>query len=310
MRVLLTGGTGFVGSALREELKARGHEVVLLVRNLRARSDVPREGFALRNGDVLDRNACLQACDGCDAVIHLVGIIREYPRRGVTFEQLHVQATENVLYAAARQGVKRFIHMSALGSREGARSRYHRTKYEAESKVRRAGVDWTIFRPSVIFAPGDDFTGMLADLAARKFVPLVEGGRSLLQPVALEDVVRCMADSLLMPETREETYELGGADRMSLRDMLEAVAAHLGIKIKTVNVPAFAMKLVVRMMESRPDFPLTGDQLLMLLEDNVCDMRHASETFGFEPASFRKALPGLLNRIKDAATGGFGVVGA
>jgi uncharacterized protein YbjT (DUF2867 family) len=293
MKVLLTGGTGYVGRALRRELAERGHEVRLLVRGGGGRDRGPGS-FEVVYGDVLDPNACLRACEGCDAVVHLVGIIREFPRSGITFEEMHTTATRTIVRSAERKGVARFIHMSALGSHENAASAYHQTKYSAEQVVCGSSLAWTIFRPSVIFDRGDEFTGMLVEMVRRGVVPLIGGGMSKLQPVSRADVVRCMAASLTMPETRGRIFELGGADQLAFKEIQTMIAAHLGLKPRMMPVPAALMKPVVRLMERFPRFPLTSDQLTMLLEDNVCDTREAELMFGFTPASFAAELPLLL----------------
>jgi len=283
-----------VGSTLRKALEEQGHKVRLLVRRGSPRKPALADKLEMVNGDILDTNSCLRACDGCEAVVHLVGIIREFPARGITFDELHVTATGNIVEAAKRQGIKRFIHMSALGSKEGATSRYHRTKFEAEKIVENSGIAWTIFRPSVIFAPGDEFTRMIVDIAGRAIVPLVSGGKALMQPVALSDVCRCMAFSLGIPETRGTVFELGGADRVSFREIIERVSAHLGKKPKLIYVPAAFVKPVVGFMQRFPSFPLTYDQLVMLLEDNTCDTTQAEKIFGFKPESYLKNLGVLV----------------
>jgi NADH dehydrogenase len=146
----------------------------------------------------------------------------------------------------------------------------------------------------VIFDRGDDFTGMLVEMVRRGIVPLIGGGLSKLQPVARADVAMCMAASLEMPQARGRVFELGGADRIAFKDLLEMIAAHEGEKPKMIRMPASLMKPIVRVMERFPWFPLTSDQLTMLLEDNVCDTSEAERTFGFKPASFIQALPELL----------------
>jgi NADH dehydrogenase len=271
MKVLLTGGTGYVGRTLREKLREQGHDVRLLVRRESAHKVETGDGFEVVPGDILDSHACMRAVDGCEAVVHLVGIIREYPNDGTTYVAMHTEATFNILDAARRMGIERFVHMSALGARADSRSRYHVTKFEAEEIVRDSGLRWTIFRPSVIFHPGDLFIRELADLIHRQVVPVIDGGKALLQPVALENVTDAMARTLHMPETQGRAFDVGGPDRIRFSDLLDRIAKHYQVHPNTMKVSSLFMRPVVKLMQRFKTFPLTEDQLLMLVEDNICD---------------------------------------
>lgn len=297
MKVLLTGGTGFVGTELRKALRNEGHEVRLLVRPHSTGSAAIGGDYEIAYGDVLDTNACLRACEDCEAVVHLVGIIREYVSRGITFDELHSTATRNLVEAATRQGVKRFVHMSALGVREGAASRYHKTKLAAEEMVKASPLRWTIFRPSVIFGRGDDFIWTLVRMVKGRIVPLINGGRALMQPVAVSDVCRCMSSSLTMPATQGCTYELGGPERLSFRRMIDLVSSQLGLNIRKISIASPLARPVVRIMERFPSFPVTTDQLSMLLEDNVCETATFEKTFRIRAESFVCSLPSLLSGL-------------
>jgi NADH dehydrogenase len=237
---------------------------------------------------------------GCDAVINLVGIIREFPSKGATFERLHVQATANLLAAARKSGVRRYLQMSALGTRPEALSDYHKTKWLAEELVRASGLEWTIFRPSLIFGPKDTFVNMLVtQLRLAPVLPVIGSGRYRLQPVHADDVARCFAEALDMPETIGNTYELCGSDRMSYEELLDAVAAAIG---KTPplkpHLPLVLMKLVIPILQNIPQFPITIDQLQMLLEENICDGAW-KKTFGFEPRGFREGIGEYLQDSVD-----------
>ncbi len=297
MKVLMTGATGFVGSRLREIVRQDGHQVRLLVRKEgleKAKNISPAGAYEILLGDPFDTNACLRACDGCDAVIHLVGIIREFPAQGITFDEVHRVVTSNVVDAAKRTGMERFIHMSALGAREESASEYHRSKRAGEKIVELSGLRWTIFRPSWIFAPGDELSATIKDVVRHPVVPLIDGGRSLVQPVALDDACACMARSLRMPETQGKIYELGGPDRMSYREIFEQAASNMGRKARTVSVPSLMIRPFVEILQRFKSFPLTVDELKMLAEDNVCDIDQFVKTFRMKPASFRQAIPAMF----------------
>jgi NADH dehydrogenase len=299
MKVLLTGGTGYVGRALRGKLREQGHDVRLLVRRESAHKVGSGEGFEIVHGDVLDSHACLRAVDGCAAVVHLVGIIREFPEDGTTYVAMHTEATYNVLDAARRMGIERFVHMSALGARADSRSRYHTTKFEAEEIVRNSDLRWTVFRPSVIFHPGDPFIRELVDLVHRPIVPMIDRGQALLQPVSLENVTDAMARSLHMPETQGRVFEVGGPDRVRFADLTEAISKHFEVWPNTMTVSSRFMKPVVKMLQRFRSFPLTVDQLMMLVEDNICDTGAFTSAFGIgELDPFTESLPSLLKAVE------------
>jgi NADH dehydrogenase len=294
MRVLLTGGTGFIGSRFRETLREQGHQVRLLVRRGSGHKVASPDSFEIVRGDIFDTNTCLRACDGVDAVAHLIGLIREFPAKGITFDEMHRVATKNILNAAKINGVNRFIHMSALGAKAEAASAYHRTKFAAEGLVRGSELQWTIFRPSWVFSPGEEVSAQIVSLVRKPVVPLIGGGKSLLQPVALEDVCNCMGRALSMPETQGQIYEMGGPDRISFGDIVAKTASSLGATVRRINVPTWALKPVVWSMQRFAFFPLTVDQLKMLSEDNVCEIDPYVKTFQVEPKSFVQALPSLV----------------
>ncbi len=294
MKVLLTGGTGFVGTALRRELKEQGHDVRLLVRHGSTDKLDPREGFEVLVGDVLDTHACLRAVDGIDALVHLVGIRRENKDQGLTYEAMHTEATYSIVDAARRAKVARVVYMSALGARADAPSRYHRTKFECEEIVRKSGMRWTIFRPSIIFGAGDEFHPLMAELVHRTMVPVIDGGKSLMQPVSLRNVVGPMAGSLTMPEMQGKVVEVGGPDRLKFIDIMYKVARHYGVWPNTFGLPSMVAKPLIKALQNLPKFPLSYEELLLLLEDNTCDPAEFVKAFGVELDTYEDKIPLLL----------------
>lgn len=292
MKIFISGGTGFVGGHLCQELLQRGHTLRLLVHS---RGEGEREGIELFRGDVTDAQSCLEGARGCDAVINLVGIIREFPGRGVTFARLHVEATRNMVAAAQQCGIRRYLQMSALGSRPGAVSGYHRSKFAAEELVVASGLDYTIFRPSLIFGRGDAFVSMLAGyIGSLYFVPVIGDGTYRLQPIAVEDVARCFALALEKPETTGQVFTLCGKDRLTYLELVDAIGRVLGkSSVLKVKNPLFLMKLVTPLLEGFSFYPLTSDQITMLLEESICDGQWR-ETFGFEPTGFEEGIKRYL----------------
>ncbi|MFQ5520803.1 MAG: NAD(P)H-binding protein, partial [Candidatus Methylomirabilia bacterium] len=272
-RVFLTGGTGFVGKAVIHALQARGLTVRCLVR---PGSEQDLRGFeAIERvpGDVLSQEGLAASMQGCDTVIHLVGIIREHPSRGITFKRLHTVATANMVEAAEHAGVHRYLQMSALGTHPGARARYHQTKWQAEEAVRQSKLEWTVFRPSVIYGPGDGFISMLARLVRRlPVVPVVGDGRYKLQPVPVEQVAEGFARAVERNTTVGQTYEVGGPRAYAFTEIVDLIGTALGKpQVRKIYEPLWLMRPVVFALERLPFFPLTSDQLLMLEESNVCE---------------------------------------
>lgn len=289
MKIFVSGGTGFIGGHVRRALLQRGHTIRLLVHR---RQDGFEPGVEPVTGDVTQPATYRERLTDCAAVINLVGIIREFPGRGVTFERLHVETTGHLVEAARAAGVRRYLQMSALGTRDGAVSAYHRSKFRAEEIVRGSGLDWTIFRPSIVFGPQDDFINKLAGyIRAYPAVPVIGDGRYRLQPIAADDVARCFVQALEMPATVGQAFELCGPDRLAYNDLLDTIGRVLGKEhvIKIPN-PVGIMKLVVPLLQGLSFFPVTMDQIHMLLEENICDQNRWVEVFGGTPEHFEAGI--------------------
>lgn len=292
MKVFLTGGTGFVGSELLRQLVAAGHTVRCLVR---AGSEGKRsllEGVEVRHGDVTEPETLAGALEECDAVIHLVGIIREFPGKGITFKRMHFEATRNMVEVTEAQGVKRYLQMSANGTRQNADCPYHKTKWQAEEAVRASSLDWTIFRPSLIFGPGDAFVNMLADMMRKlPFMPVIGDGRYRMSPVAVEDVAASFVKALALPETVGQIFHCCGPQSYSYDELLDLIGSALGKRhVPKLHHPVFLMKTAATLFESLPAFPITSSQMTMLLEGNECDPKEWAAAFGITPAPFSEGI--------------------
>jgi uncharacterized protein YbjT (DUF2867 family) len=292
MKIFISGGTGFVGGHVCRALREQGHELRLLVHR---QSSTTESGIEFIKGDVTHPESFAEGVNGCDAIINLVGIIREFPIRGITFERLHVQATANLLAAAAGNGVSRYLQMSAQGTRPAAVSAYHQTKWRAEESVRGSGLEWTIFRPSLIFGPQDAFINLLAaQLRLAPVMPVIGSGSYRLQPIHADDVARCFALALKIPATIGQTYELCGNDRLSYEALLDMIAATLGrSRPFKPHLPLGIMKLAIPFLQKIPQFPITMDQLQMLLEESICDGEW-QKVFGFEPRGLQDGIAEYL----------------
>lgn len=283
-RVFLTGATGFVGQEVRRQLLAAGWEIVAIARHMTAATSAPGviQVAADLNGDAWPR-----WCEGCTAAIHLVGIIRESPRLGVTFDRVHRQATERVIAACKELGIVRLVHMSALGARADAVAGYHRSKWAAEEAIRGSGLDWTIIRPSLIFGPGDGFTsGLAAPLRRAPVFPVFGDGQVRLQPVAVGEVAAAFVRSLGAAAAIARTVEIGGPERLTYDEVLRRTAAALQRRPTFVHLPVGLSRLLVALLQLVPGAPITRDQLTMLLEGSTCDNALAAELFGLPEVRF------------------------
>lgn len=302
MKVLVTGGTGFVGTYLVNRLLQRGHAVTVLARDPRKTRNRYNRPVAVAAGDVLDRASIAAAASGQGALVHLVGIINE--KGAQTFDRMHREATENAVAAAGEAGVRRYLHMSAMGSSEDAPSEYGRTKAAGEKAVRGSGLDWTIFRPSIIFGPGDGFVSLLAPIVRSNpgFIPVIGPGTTKFQPVAIEDVARVFADALEKPETVRRAFEVGGPDVLTLNDIYREIAAAVGKPGKPlVHLPLWYGRLLARAFEALArrgvfaDPPLTRDQLKSLGRDNVGETADTVAVFGGDWKRFRPGIREYLS---------------
>jgi NADH dehydrogenase len=296
MKVFVTGGTGFVGSEVLRQLVAAGHAVRALVRPGSEGKLAVHDGVEPCHGDATDPETLAGALTGCDAVIHLVGIIREFPSQGITFERLHVEATRNLLAAAKVQGVIRYLHMSSNGTGPTGTTGYHRTKWQAEEAVRAAALAWTIFRPSLIFGKGGEFVTMLADLIRKMpMVPVIGDGRYRMQPVAVTQVAESFVRALEMPETVGQTYHLGGGASYSYDEILDLTGQAIGREhVSKAHQPLFMVKPMIKLMEHSSHFPITSDQVEMLLQGNVCDTTAWATAFDIRPVSYAEGIGGCF----------------
>ena len=295
MQVLVTGASGFVGNVVVNELLAQGHAVRALVRRGSEKKLKERERVEIAFGDCLDHEALERAAADCEAVMHLVGIIREFPGRGITFEQVHVQATRNVVDAAKAAGARRYLHMSALGARPEPADPYHVTNFRADEYVINSGLSYTIFRPSVIYGPEDQSINLFARQIRRLgFFPIIGDGTYQLQPVPVWTVARAFVWALELPTTEKKIYEVGGPEPLTYNDIIDTIAKVLGRHIKKIHQPVWCMRFAANLCGRFRWFPLTPGQLRMLLEGSTCDPTAFFEDFGLPPEHFSKGLASYL----------------
>jgi uncharacterized protein YbjT (DUF2867 family) len=293
MRVAVFGGTGFVGSYLVDALLEAGHEPRLLVRR-GSESKVRHAGrCAVVTGGIEDRAAVDATLEGCEATIYLVGILREDPAAGITFRAMQYEGACRVIDAAKAKRVDRFLLMSANGVRQDG-TPYQRTKFEAERYLAGSGLRATVIRPTVIF--GDprgrmEFGTQLRDQMIRPPIPApaffagLWPGRSFsMTPVHVEDVAQAFVRALA-PEAAGETFALGGSEELSWAEIIRRIAKATGRRKLIVPVPVVAVRSVALLLDRFRFFPITRDQLIMLMEGNSVPTTRDFERLGINPAA-------------------------
>jgi NADH dehydrogenase len=307
MKVAVIGGTGFVGLHITRHLLAAGHVPRLLVRP-GSDSKVERpESCEIVHGEVGDASSLVECVRGCDAVIYLIGILREFPARGITFEALQYRGVVDTIAAAQENCVGRFLLMSANGIRPDG-TPYQRTKHQAEQALKASGLRWTIFRPSVIFGDAEgrmEFCSQLkkdiidsplpAPLFHEGLLPN-KAGLFELAPVSIEDVAKAFVLALGESRTESQTYSLCGPERLSWKAILATIAAATGRTKLMVPAPVLAIKAAAGLLDRFPWFPISRDQIQMLMEGNVCSENDSFARLGWAPIRFGVDQLGYLNR--------------
>lgn len=292
MKVLVVGGSGFVGTHLVGHLLGQGHQVRVVSRA--GKGSVA--GASYQQADAATNQGLKEAAWGQEAILYLAGIIRE--KAGQSFQQVHVDGVRHSLEAAKAAGIRRFVHMSALGAAKGTSSRYFESKAQAEEWVQSSGLDFTIFRPSLIFGPGDDFFGgVLKGLVTipAPFIPQIGDGRFPFRPVWIGDVVAAFEQSLGLPQTIGQAYNLVGPDEYSFRQLLLLVRDTLGSRKPLLSIPLALMDLLVPVMSILPFTPITMDQYRMLKAGNTADPTPMRQTFSLEQRTLKSELPRILS---------------
>jgi len=287
-RICIIGGSGFVGHAITRAARNAGYDIVVGCRHPERARDMLVRGVTLHRVDIASGRGLEVAVTGADCVINLVGLL--YEKGSQTFEAVHVHGTEHVLAACKAAGVERYLHMSALGADADSPSAYARTKAQAEAAVKGSGLNWTIFRPSIIFGAGDSFFNKfkrMTDLAP--VLPVIEGG-TRFQPVWVEDVARAFVISAESRHVRHKTFELGGPEVFTLRELLECMLETLGRRRLLLPVPRPVARVMAACMQFLPVPPLTPDQLILLSRDNFVDGPAFPTMFG-KPSAVGAVLP-------------------
>ncbi|SDM57189.1 NADH dehydrogenase [Halogranum gelatinilyticum] len=269
MHVLVVGGSGFIGTNLSTELVDRGHEVTVLSRN--PGDDELPAGVETVAGDVTDYDSIEGAFEGKDAVVYLVALSPLFKPKGGDDKHLeiHLGGTENCVKAAEAHGVKRFVQMSALGADPEGPTAYIRAKGKAEDIVEASDLEWTTFRPSVVFGDGGEFVSFTKKLAPPYITPLPGGGKTRFQPIWVGDLVPMLADALEDDEHVGKTYEVGGPEKLTLAEVAKLAHGAEGRSVTVVPVPMGLAGIGLSIGGAIPGFPMGADQYRSLKFDNT-----------------------------------------
>lgn len=292
-RIVIVGGSGFIGRHLAARLANAGHQVTVTSRNPSGHGDLRvLPGLRLLPVDPYDPAALTAAFAGADAVVNLVGILNERGFGGKGFRRAHVELTGHVLAACKAAGVADLVQMSALRAGEGD-SHYLRTRGEAEAQVRASALRWRIVRPSVVFGPGDGlfnrFAGLLRLLPA---LPIARPG-ARFAPVYVGDVTEAIARCLARPDTAGGTFELYGARVMTLREIVRYTARHLGLRRWVIGLPDPLGRVQALVGDLIPGKPISSDNFASLKLDSV-GSRDGLAALGIAPTPVDAVVPQML----------------
>jgi uncharacterized protein YbjT (DUF2867 family) len=306
--ILVTGASGFVGSWTLPALLDAGHRIVALVRTGSAGELVlerlpagSRDRVEIRRGDVIKPATLPPAMDGVDGVLHLVAIPRDY-RGGADLRLINTEGTRAVVESMKTAGVRRLVHVGAMGVVDDPSLHYASSKAKAEALVAASGLDWTILKPSLQFGPGDGFFNIIADLVRLSpgVVPVPGNGGSRFQPIHGGDVAKVIVRAFADDSTIGGTFELGGPRYWTYREITSEVLAAMGKRRVIVPMPLPLIRLVAGGSEVlHIPFPVATDQLRQLRLDNIGPLDVIPARFGFEPRPMEGALGYLRAKARD-----------
>jgi len=289
--ITVFGGTGFIGRHFVPLLVRSGEAVRLALRHpdhVQITIEPP-QAPELIQADVLDDVAVAGAVAGTDAVVNLVGILTETTTQ--TYRAIHVEAARRVALAAQRHGVRRLIHISALGSSLTSPAISDRTKAEGEQAVRKVFPQATIVRPSLVFGEEDHFFSRFAAMIiSSPVLPLIGGGMTKFQPVFVDDMTAGLLELLKRPETAGKIYELGGTRIYSFRMLLELLLTALNRQRILIPIPFALAEMQAGLLELLPNPPLTGDQVRLLKTDKVVSGAETLSDLGMQPRPLEEFL--------------------
>jgi len=297
MRVLVAGGTGFIGSRVVDALLAKGeHQVLVMTRDpARAR---PKPGVEYVRGDVTDPASLEAATRDVDAVVHAVQFPNhpvENPRRGWTYERIDGAGTERMAAAAAKNGVKRFVYLSGAGTRPDRTEPWFRAKERAERAVTSSGMEYVILRPSWIYGPDDrSMNKFVAFVKYLPVVPVIGSGQERVQAAHVEDVAKVAAAAVDAPDAANRAFELGSQPPLPMDEVIRTIMRVLGKRKPLVHQPAWLVKIPASVIQYVPKAPLSPGAVDFITMDERVDPTEAERVFGITFRSLEEGLRAYL----------------
>lgn len=289
MRIAITGASGFIGSNIVKRLLQDNHQLTLLSHRANpqtsAMPNVKTVAGSTDNDDSLK-----SAFSGADVIIHLVGIIVE--TRTKSFQKTVIEGTQNVIQAAQQVGVSKIVYLSALGTSDKAQTKYHKSKYAAERAIINSGLEFIIFRPSLVYGAGDGFVSMLSSQIKKlPFAPVIGSGKYLFQPIYIDDLCEAVGRCLTNSNCLGKIIDLAGDERLEYLEILDNIKKALGKKRMNFHIPLTVMRFVARFLEMflKPA-PVTVDQMTMLEMGNIGDNSFMKNEFNIQPIKFSVGL--------------------
>lgn len=290
--VLVTGGTGFIGSHIVKRLQEQGHRVAVMTRGARSLS-LPA-GVEVRTGDVRDAGSLQAAMAGVDTVVSAVQFPNhpvESPRRGYTYMAVDGAGTERQVAAARAAGVQRFVYLSGAGTRPGQTAPWFLAKLRAEKAVRESGMPFTIFRPSWVYGPEDRSLNKFVTFARLlPVVPVIGSGQTRVQPIHVDDLAEIIAASVGRPDAAGQVYELGGPQELTMDEIIRTMLRVMGKRRRLVHQPAWFMKLAAAPLTLLPTPPLSPAAVDFVLMEEPVDNTAVLRDFGIRLRSLEEGL--------------------
>lgn len=295
-RIAVLGAGGFIGTYLALNLIQMGYRLSLLSHRKDPDFISPRGQIETHQGSIEDEKSLVNCFRACEMVYHLVGIIAETKTK--TFQKTVADGTAKVVSAAKKTGVNKLFYLSALGAAENAETRYHQSKWQAEQHVTNSGLDYVIFRPSIVYGVEDKFINMIARMIRRSpLVPIIGDGKYKLQPVYVEELCAVMAMASKKESACGRIFDIGGPEQLTYLEIVDIIKRTLNLKRGTVHIPLALARMAAYILERilKPA-PLTRDQLNMMQTGSICDQTVAEKEFGVRFSPLESQLQKYLRK--------------